>query len=175
MKNSLIPEISLVIHPSQLKEKVPKFHINANASVRKSLSKRFGLIAVNNFKLSLNLQPLASTGIIILKGHMKVSVVQSCVITLDQVTNHLDELFEIKFREYGTCDAGNVEFEEEFESFTNDRIDIGEVSVQEFGLRLDPYPRSVSASYKGVEFYMRPNTEYVGHPFSALVDLKAKK
>ena len=67
------------------------------------------------------------------------------------------------------------EFEEEFESYTNDRIDIGEVSVQEFGLRLDPYPSSVSASYKGVEFYMRPNTEYVGHPFSALVDLKAKK
>ena len=175
MKNSLIPEISLVIHPSQLKEKVPKFRINANASVRESLSKRFGLIAVNNFKLSLNLQPLASTGIIILKGHMKVSVVQNCVITLDKISNHLDEIFEIKFKDYGTCGAENVEFEEEFESYTNDRIDIGEVSVQEFGLRLDPYPRSVSASYKGVEFYMRPNTDYVGHPFSALVDLKAKK
>ena len=175
LKNTQVPEISLVIHPSELKEKNLKFDINANSAVRNSLSKRFGLIAVNKFQLSLNLQLLESIGVMKLKGHMIVSVVQNCVITLERIINHIDEVFEIKFQEYGNFEVKNVEFEGEFESYTNDRIDIGEVSVQEFGLRLDPYPRSVSASYKRVESYMRPKNDNVNHPFSALADLKAKK
>ena len=115
LKNTQVPEISLVIHPSELKERNLRFDINANSAARDSLSKRFGLIAVNKFQLSLNLQLLESIGVMKLKGHMIVSVVQNCVITLERITNHIDEVFEIKFQEYGNFEVKNVEFEGEFE------------------------------------------------------------
>ena len=92
------------------------------------------------------------------KGHVSVSIVQDCVVTLDPVEQQIEEDFEAIFLPENSRLAKRVqdgsaelvldpEGPDLPETFTGDSIDVGAVAAEFAALAIDPYPRKQGVDY----------------------------
>ncbi len=162
-----------------------RYESTASPDERAALATRFDLPAVEALSWQIESAPWRAG--VRLSGHIRAQVIQECVVTLDPVPAGIDERFERGFLPFADLyddskpgaeyeivddrDLGDVP-----ESLT-DPLDIGEVVAEEFGIALDPYPRSegledtaYSAQPAGVE----PLTDADVKPFAGLADLAKK-
>ena len=169
------PEFSFIIHPSELTDKEVKYELSAESAERAALAERFGLLALERFESTLAIKFLKREKAIRLTGRLDATVVQSCVVSMVPVENAVTEEFEIFFREENQIDKDDVEEIIEFEPYSGDEIDIGEVVSEELALALDPYPRSPQSADELLGPYL-PEPEDPGtKPFAALAALKRTK
>jgi uncharacterized metal-binding protein YceD (DUF177 family) len=107
-------------------------------------------------------------------AQLKAQVVQPCVVTLEPVTQSLEEEFtrELHLTHATrrrpelvelTPGAGEDEAPEEIES---PRYDVAGPVLEEFSLAIDPYPRASGVAYEP------PTKEMPASPFAALAKLK---
>ncbi|CCM75077.1 YceD family protein [Rhizobium mesoamericanum] len=144
-------------------------HISANpVEVRLEADKRelaalaesWSVLSVDSLSAELQIGRWKRDGIRI-KGRVRATIVQSCVVTLDPVPSAIDESFEqifvpenSKLARRPANDAGEMVLDPDGpdlpESFTGDAIDVGEVVTEFAALAIDPYPR-------------KPGVEFAGH------------
>ncbi|MDQ0562070.1 uncharacterized metal-binding protein YceD (DUF177 family) [Rhizobium mesoamericanum] len=144
-------------------------HISANpVEVRLEADKRelaalaesWSVLSVDSLSAELQIGRWKRDGIRI-KGRVRATIVQSCVVTLDPVQSAIDESFEqifvpenSKLARRPANDAGEMVLDPDGpdlpESFTGDTIDVGEVVTEFAVLAIDPYPR-------------KPGVEFAGH------------
>lgn len=148
--------------------------IEASPHERLSLARRFGLEDLESLKATLSVSPRHG-GIFEVAGHLSADVVQTCVVTLEPIQNHVEEDFSALFsyESRGTALEVDLDMMEEDppEPIVNGVIDLGELTAQYLSLALDPYPRSPDVSVGGVDEQTSGNRKADG-PFAALSKLK---
>lgn len=147
----------------------------ATEAERTALSRRFGIPAIGLLRAELQLRP-APGGAFAAEGRLVADVVQSCIVTLDPVEQHLDLPLALRFIPADAEPSEDPEAPDEFD-IEIDTIDLGEAVAEQLSLALDPYPRAPGAALP--EGLAEPEAEEPAparpNPFAALTQLKRGK
>jgi hypothetical protein len=112
-------------------------------------------------------------------GHVRARIGQTCVVTLEEIENDIEEPIDLIFAppaqipqmaalvdEAGESDEETPDPPEPIE---NGMIDLGRVATDALYLAVDPYPRKPGAVFEPMVEAADPED----HPFAALRALKA--
>jgi uncharacterized metal-binding protein YceD (DUF177 family) len=163
------------------------FEIEADRSELAALARRFDLLELTMLRGSGRLDRSPDGRDIWLRGRLEAEGVQECVVSLEPVPVTVREPVERRYRPVGAIPEGAAPAEEawidpdeeEVEALDGTRIDLGEAMAEEFGLRLDPYPRApeaeaLVAERLGPDVRLGP-AERAESPFAALRQLHEKR
>jgi hypothetical protein len=119
--------------------------VEANAAEAAALAGRMGVPAISSLLCRFRLVP-AGRGAIAAEGQLHATVVQTCVVTLEDFPATVQEGFAVRFVPLGTeSDDPDPESEDEI-PYTGGVIDLGEAAAEQLALALDPYPRAPGAA-----------------------------
>ena len=152
--------------------------IEADASERQALARRFDLVSLDKLIASATIAPV-SRSLFRVAGSFEAEVVQSCVVTLDPVPARMVESFSALFGEGGPGLAALIDADEDEdvpEPIEGGVIDLGETVAQHLSLALDPYPRKPGATLPD-EYAPGPEGANSGRvkPFAGLGALKTRR
>ena len=103
-------------------------------------------------------------------GRVTAEVAQTCVVTLEPLTNPIEEDVDLLFLPGAPerLAAGNPDEDEDVpEPLVGGRVDLGVIATEYLVLAIDPYPRK-----EGVTFEAPKVGDDAPHPFAALAALK---
>ena len=153
--------------------------IVADMSVRAAMADMAGLRVVVLAQASFDVTP-KSGGRFHVAGQVRARVGQTCVVTLEEIENDIDERIDLTFAppEQVPQMAALVDEAEESDEETpdppepieNGMIDLGRVATDALYLAVDPYPRKPGVVFAPVVEAADPED----HPFAALKALKAE-
>ena len=145
----------------------------ADAPVRAALAKLAGLRDLPRLEAAFDVS-LHGHGGLRVCGHVRATVGQTCVVTLDPVENELDEPVDVTFTPAAAAVAAahggtGVESADDKapEPLVDGVIDLGAIATEFLLLGIDPYPRK-----PGAVFQAPPTGPVTAHPFAALAALK---
>jgi Large ribosomal RNA subunit accumulation protein YceD len=110
---------------------------------RAALARRFGIPAVESLRAELLLRPGAD-GTVRAEGRLSAAVVQTCVVTLEPVAQHIDETVALRFLPQGREPQDEPDETDEIAT-RNGVAELGEAIAEQLALALDPYPRTPDA------------------------------
>ena len=163
---------------AQIPEEGLHYEIEAGEGERRSIAGLAGLRELPRLGASFDLAH-AGAGRVHVTGRIKASVGQTCVVTLEPLTNDVDEAVDVMFAPPTRVttaapvaqDGGDQPDTEPPEPIVNGEIDLGALAAEFLVLALDPYPRKEGAVFEPV---IAP-TDPADHPFAALAALKKPK
>lgn len=124
--------------------------IEAGPAELAALAKRYRVPAVPSLVAEVEIRPVGRSRYR-LTGHVAAVVRQVCVISLDELENHVEEDFSVDFEpaesrapQPAEVDI-DVEAEDPPEPLVDGRIPVGEMVAQHLALAIDPYPRAPDA------------------------------
>ncbi|HZH27204.1 MAG TPA: DUF177 domain-containing protein [Azospirillaceae bacterium] len=168
------PEFSRPFVVDTLGHEPERRSFDANEKERNALAERLELQDLGRFRVEFEVRRQAG-GMIRVAGDLSADVVQTCVVTLEPVSNHVSDRFVSLFappsmiRPSGEIEL-NVE-EDDPEPLEGGVIDLGEVATQHLSLALDPYPRAPGVAFEPVHDPEEPEEEPVENPFAKLARL----
>ncbi len=129
--------------------------IKTSDAQRAALSAAYDLVAVDGLSAEVTLAP-AEDGLVTVDGRVVADIVQSCVVTLEPVPQHIDEAFSVRFAPADSRElrppegaAREVAIDPEApdppEAMDGTTIDLGALAEEMFVLAIDPYPRAPGA------------------------------
>jgi hypothetical protein len=152
--------------------------IEADAAVRGAIADIGGLREVLSAQASFDVTP-KSGGRFHVAGQVRARIGQTCVVTLGEIENDIDEPIDLIFAppEQIPQMADLVDEAEETDQETPDPpepivdgvIDLGRLATDALFLAIDPYPRKPDAVFEPMVEAADPED----HPFAALKALKA--
>ena len=160
--------------------------ISADASEMAALARRFGLVAIDSLSAKITLEKDEAGHRVQLRGSLMAEVVQSCVVTLKPLANHVEGALAVTYTtaEDAPESVGHMAPDDDVapgeddlpELLEGDEIDLGELVAEHLGLYLDPYPRrsGVVFSAKDEVVFSAKDEEDPAResPFAVLRDLK---
>lgn len=150
-----------------------RLDLTADEQERGAIAARLGLARVDRLEAHVCMSRDGPT--VRVEGRLSARVDQSCVVTGDPVTSHLDERLDLLFMpepqethgdeqiELGSADCDVVFYD-------GGAIDLGGAIADTLALSLDPYPRSAGAEAALKEAGVL--TEEQASPFAVLAALK---
>lgn len=145
--------------------------IEANASERDALARRFGIVAVQQLQATVRFERKDEA--LAASGRLTAAIVQSCAVSGEDLPVRIDEPLAFRFVPARTIDEEELELEEDdldeipFEGHT---IDLGEAVAQSLALAIDPYATGPQADRVRKEVGL--SDEAASGPFAALAALK---
>lgn len=174
------PEFSRILAVEGLTpDKVRKETVEANAKECAALAKRFDLRELSNLKADLRIRRVEGGDVVRLEGKITADVVQTCVVSLQDVHAHIEGEFDTFLAEEPKHAAKKFGDEAEFgiddddsapEIITNGQLDLGEMVAQYLSVELDPYPRAPGVSLAAQ--LAEAGIEVKNNPFSVLKNLQ---
>jgi len=165
-------EFARPVELSRLSRGEQRFEISANAAERAALAARFGLLGLDQLDAIVRLGRIAG-GLVRLEADFAADVIQTCVITLDPVRNHVAETFTVLYGEGAeACEVTLDGAAETIEPVAGGVIDIGEAVAQQLSLALDPFPHAPGVSIVNVSAGSEDAS--AGSPFKVLERLRNK-
>jgi uncharacterized metal-binding protein YceD (DUF177 family) len=159
------PELSRSLSIERISSPVTRFAVEATAAERAAIAARLLIPAVHSLSCVYELMP-GSGGGVAARGHRLASVIQVCVVTLEEFEVPIEEPFRLRFVPAGSeTDDDDPESEDEV-PYEGHAIDLGEATVEQLALALDPYPRKPGAAL-AVEA-----DEEAAHPMAKLAALR---
>jgi uncharacterized metal-binding protein YceD (DUF177 family) len=147
------------------------YELSADAAAREQVAKLAGLRALPSLDASFDLVRRGDG--VAVRGEVKATVGQTCVVTLEPIENKVQEAVDLVFAPTGdeaAADAAPAKRKkgDPPEPLENGMIDLGAVATEFLMLGLDPYPRKPGAEFA------RPGQDENdgGHPFAGLAALK---
>ena len=152
---------------------------------RAALATRFGFLGLPIFSARVTVDRRIG-GQIVVEGRLRGRIVQACVLTLDPVTQDVDETFRIVFKPDMTDDrdpeSGEAVLNSQAdapEPLSGNMLDIGEIVAEQLSLAADPYPRRPGAKLEDVlpkprHGGRKGQPEQRRHPFAGLAALRDK-
>lgn len=139
------PELSRVVRLSEIGTAARAEYIEANESERAALVARFGLASLDRLAAELSVRREAAG--IRVKGYVKATGAQVCVVSAEPVPFETDEPVDLLFSTHATSAKPDdeVELNEtdlDVLPLEGEAVDLGEAAAQSLGLALDPYPRA---------------------------------
>lgn len=161
--------------------------LTADADVRAAVARAASIKGVPRLEASFDLSRRGRDGLHV-AGRVSASVEQTCVVTLEPITNEIDETFDLvflpprapaagkstKIRGAGESEGEMVPVEaeglasDEFETLHDGTIDLGVLATEFLLLGINPYPRKEGAVFEAPATPADPSA----HPFAALAALK---
>lgn len=172
------PEFSRLIAVEGISpDKARKESIEANADECKALAKRFDLRELCFLKGDITIRRIEGGDVVRLQGKFAAEVVQTCVVSLQDVHEDISGEFETFFAEKnGRREEDDLDFLEDDdnapEAVINGNIDLGELIAQYLSLELNPYPRAPGVSLAAQLAEVGVGTK--SNPFAVLQGLKGK-
>ncbi len=157
------PEFSRVITAARLPPHGIEESYEAKPDERAALAKRFELLRLDSLKAELSVKP-GRLDIVTVTGKITATFVQNCVVTLEPLTTRMKLDIDVTFVPAGQA-GGNKQSkaqeadedlddapDEDIETYSKDRIDLGEMVAQQMAVNIDPYPRKPDAALPATEF-----------------------
>ena len=150
-----LPEFSWPVDAARLPGKGIARRIAPDAAQRAAIAQRLGLVSLDAFDVDIAVTPWRGDGARLVAS-FTADVVQTCVVTLEPVPQHLEERFETRFlpperiappepgKEIEIA-AEDDDAPEALGGTSGSMLDAGELAVQHLSLALDPYPRAPNA------------------------------
>ena len=160
-------------------DKVRKETIEANAKECAALAERFDLRELSNLKADLRIRRVEGGDVVRLEGKITADVVQTCVVSLQDVYAHIDGEFDTFLAEqpkhaakkFGDeADLGIDDDDSAPEIIAHGQLDLGEIVAQYLSVELDPYPRAPGVSLAAQ--LAEAGLEVKNNPFAVLKNLK---
>jgi uncharacterized metal-binding protein YceD (DUF177 family) len=153
--------------------------IQADQAIRAAVADVGGLREVLSVRASFDVTP-KSGGRFHVVGHVRARIGQTCVVTLEEIENDIDEPIDLIFAPpeqipqmaalVDEAEESDEETPDPPEPIENGMIDLGRVATDALYLAVDPYPRKPGAVFEPVVEAADPED----HPFAALKALKAE-
>lgn len=159
--------------------------IVASDGERQALAKRFGFLGLPSFSARVTVDRRPGDRIVV-EGRLRGRVVQACILTLDPVTQDLDEAFRLLF----AADPGEERDPESGEAIWSAQadapeplqgnlLDVGEIVAEQLSLAAEAYPRRAGVKLEDVLPKLGPpgrsgRAEQRRHPFAGLAALRDK-
>jgi hypothetical protein len=159
--------------------------ITTSDGERAALAKRFGFLGLPAFSARMTVDRKPG-GQIVVEGRLKGRIVQACILSLDPVTQELDDAFRLVFAENVAEDLDPESGEallnangDAPEPLTGNMLDVGEIAAEQLSLTADPYPRRPGINLEDVlpktkGGARRAAPEARRHPFAGLAALRDK-
>jgi uncharacterized metal-binding protein YceD (DUF177 family) len=156
-------------------DKVRKEAIEASEAECAALAKRFDLRELSHLKAKLNIRRVSGGSAVRVEGNFEADVVQTCVVSLQDVHGRVEGHFDTFFSEEAEDTGAELDItidddETSPEMITKGNIDLGEVVAQYLSLELDPYPRAPGVSLAAQ--LAEVGAEVKNSPFRVLEGLK---
>lgn len=146
-----------------------------------ALARRLGIPSVERLAADVVVARWRADGVAI-TGSLSADVVQTDVVTLDPLPQHLTEAVDLVFVPEQSRIArppqpfdGELHLDPEGDdipdTFSGDRIDLGAALAEILALGLDPYPRAPTAVFEAIDTDPDPDAGRVS-PFATLAKLK---
>ena len=178
-------ELERVVDLDRLGRSGSALDIAASESECTALAKRFGFLDLKGFTARVTVD-LQLGGQVVVEGRLRGKVVQACVLSLEPVTQELDDGFRIVFQkvlaEERDPESGEAVLNAQAdapEPLTGNMLDVGEIVAEQLSLAADPYPRraglkleDVLPKSKGGPRRGAPGQQR--HPFASLAALRDK-
>lgn len=162
---------------AQLPARGTEFTVEASPEERDALAKDLDLPAIKS--LTARLHVTGSPARVHVKGRLRASIVQTCVVTLEPFESELDEEVEVAFRapldgEREPVSGEEIEADPDApDELLGDRIDLGAITAEFLALGLDPYPRKPGVEFEAAATEGAAETE--ASPFAALARLRKEE
>jgi uncharacterized metal-binding protein YceD (DUF177 family) len=153
--------------------------IEADQTIRHAMAEMGGLREVLSANASFNVMP-RSGGRFHVTGHVRARIGQTCVVTLEEIENDIDEQVDLIFAPseqvpqmaalVDEAEESDEETPDPLEPIENGMIDLGKLATDALYLAVDPYPRKPGAVFERMVEAADPED----HPFAALKALKAE-
>ena len=175
MQRSDQPPFSLTVAVRDIGRRGRTVKLATDADQRAALAEALGVAAIERLGGEFELEMVSGSSVH-LRGRFEADVVQTCVVSLEPVQQHIEESVSVTLMPLETTDRRpNASVlvdpmdEEDRDTYSNGRIDLGVIVSEQLALLLDPYPRA-----PGVEFEAAENAEAEkpDSPFAALERLK---
>jgi uncharacterized metal-binding protein YceD (DUF177 family) len=159
--------------------------IVASEGERLALVRRFGFLGLPAFSARVTVDRRPG-GQVVVEGRLRGKIVQACILTLDPVTQELDEAFRVVFKqdlaEDRDPESGEALVSAQVdapEPLPGNLLDIGEIVAEQLSLAADPYPRRPGVKLEDVLPKPRHSgrqgrNEQRRHPFAGLAALRDK-
>lgn len=149
----------------------------AGPAARAALAERLGIVSVERFTADVVVAPWRGDGVKV-TGRLSAGVLQTSVVTLEPLAEAVEEEVDLLFAPDHSRLArlpelkdGELHLDPEGEdapdTFSGDRIDLGEALTEILALGLDPYPREADAVFEAIDTDPDPLAGAVS-PFDAL-------
>ncbi len=188
MKVGEFPGLDWMADVAVLSRTGADYRFSSATSVRSRLAVRLDLVSLDRFEVLGKITARKKNRFLV-TGRLQAKLAQSCVVTLKPVEAILDLEFERVFeavedwRESDGETDGPLEVvidpeeQDPPELFDGRSIDIGKISLEEFALHVDPYPRHASAAEWRNSDFSQTAPDVAGdkgknNPFAVLQDLK---
>lgn len=167
MTEALLPLAAARLRADSLPYQGAEHAVAATAEECAALAARLRIPAVKSLSCRFRLRP-ETGGRVVAEGQLRANVVQSCVVTLEDVPERVRDQFLVHFVPFGAeINDDDPESPDEI-PFHGGVIDLGEAATEQLALALDPYPRKPGAT-------LPPEaTEADDSPFAALARLSRK-
>lgn len=148
--------------------------LHADAQTRQALAQLAGVLEVSDFTAAFDLTRRGRDGLHV-TGGIDATVRQTCVVTLEPLTNTVRESVDLLFEPPIDGDdvvhhpaASATDEVEPPEPLFGGKVDLGAIATEFLLLGIDPYPRRADARFEA------PQGEDAdgAHPFAALRSLK---
>ncbi|WP_113154898.1 DUF177 domain-containing protein [Nitratireductor sp. OM-1] len=146
--------VSFEVNVHRLPRKGMPVEINADENQRRALAAEHDLVSVERYVAAMTVRPWKADGVRII-GKVEADITQSCVVTLEPVTTHIEEEVSATLVPEGSrlarndIDGGEFVLDAEGpdmpEPFQGSIIDVGALAEEFFALGIDPYPRKPGA------------------------------
>jgi uncharacterized metal-binding protein YceD (DUF177 family) len=167
---------SVPVRLEEVPEQGRSFDMEADAAVRAAVARLAGVREVDQLAAHFDLRREGSDRLHVM-GRVSATVDQTCVVTLEPLTNRVEETIDVVYappqdltleededdpiRAYAEADPP--------ESLVNGAVDLGAIATEFLILGIDPYPRK-----PGAVFAAPQGPEEGAHPFAGLAALKKK-
>lgn len=178
-------EIERIIDLDRLGRSGSAVEIAATESECAALATRFGFLSLQGFAARVTVDLQLGEQVIV-EGRLRGKIVQACVLTLEPVTQELDDAFRIVFQkdlaEERDPESGEAVLNAQAdapEPLAGNMLDVGEIVAEQLSLAAEPYPRrpgvkleDVLPKSKGGPRRGAPGQQR--HPFAGLAALRDK-
>lgn len=178
-------ELERIVDLDRMGNKGTAVEIVASDGERAALAKRFGFLGLPAFSARVTVDRRPG-GQVVVEGRLKGRLVQACILSLEPVTQELDDAFRLVFAE-NLADERDPESGEAVlnaqadapEPLEGNLLDVGEIIAEQLSLTADPYPRRPGVKLDDVLPKPRGGArkappEQRRHPFAGLAALKDK-
>jgi hypothetical protein len=178
-------EIERIVDVDRMGPNGTALEIAASDSERLALAKRFGFLGLPAFSARVTVDRRPG-GQVVVEGRLRGRLVQACILTLDPVTQDLDDTFRVVFKQ-DLAEERDPESGEALVSAQADApeplpgnlLDVGEIVAEQLSLAADPYPRKQGVKLEDVLPKPRKEGRHGRHeprrhPFAGLAALRDK-
>jgi uncharacterized metal-binding protein YceD (DUF177 family) len=163
----MIPELHRPIAVDRIGASGLQVSVEATQAECAALAIRMKLPKVSALTCQFRLERDTSDALLA-HGHLVAHVVQTCIISLEDFPDVVDDRFTVRFVEAGhETDDDDPDSLDEI-VFVNGTIDLGEAAAEQLALALDPYPRAPGAELPDI------SDEQGANPFVALERLRRR-